>query len=79
MNTRQLDNFLGKKLEALRVRKNWSIEKLAIDIGISAYQMQRYEQGVRIAASLLYRLAKLFDIPVNYFLRPLHEVNGLSK
>jgi CheY-like chemotaxis protein len=78
MNTRPLDSFLGQKLKVLRIKKDWSIEKLAADLSIPAYQVKHYENGERIAASLIYKLAKLFAIPVSDFFDGFEQKSGLQ-
>ena len=42
--------------------------KLADALGLTFQQVQKYERGTnRISASRLYDLARVFDVPVDYF------------
>lgn len=63
-----LDHFLGKKLRSFRVKMKWPLKILASKLNISIQQIQRYEQGTnKISASLLYEIAKIFNVPVSCF------------
>jgi CheY-like chemotaxis protein/DNA-binding XRE family transcriptional regulator len=63
-----LDHFLGKKLRSFRVKMKWPLKTLAVKLGVSIQQVQRYEQGTnKISASLLYEIAKAFNMPLASF------------
>jgi transcriptional regulator with XRE-family HTH domain len=51
-----------------------SQERLAKSIGITFQQIQKYERGTnRIVASRLHDLARVLDVPVNYFFSDMNE------
>lgn len=64
----QLDIFIGQKLKFLRTQLDWPLKILAEKLDVSLQQLQKYEQGTcKVSASLLYRLAQLFQIPTDSF------------
>lgn len=64
----KLDKFLGQKVRSFRSKMKWPLKKLASELNISIQQMQRYEQAVnKISASLLYKIAEIFGIPITCF------------
>ena len=69
-----LDVLLGERLKDLRVRAGLSQSELGERVGISFQQIQKYERGQsRISASLLFRLAEMFDVQVQHFYQGLSE------
>ncbi len=63
-----LDKHIGKKIRAFRLKMKWPLKILASELKVSIQQVQRYEQGVnKISASLLYELAKTFQISITNF------------
>ncbi len=63
-----IDVHVGARLRVRRTLSGMSQTTLGDAIGVSFQQMQKYERGTnRISASRLYDLARLLDVPVEYF------------
>ena len=57
---------LGKNLQKLRLSKNWSQEDMAKILKVSQACVAKYEKGnIKISLSNLYRVSKLFNVPIN--------------
>lgn len=68
LNINELDLYLGKRIKVFRIKMCWSLKTLAMKLGISVQQLQRYETGVnKISASLLYMIAHEFKTDVAFF------------
>lgn len=64
----EIDKLVGQRLVQIRTERQWTQEQLASAIGVSFQQIQKYEKGRnRVAASRLYEIADIFDVPVGYF------------
>lgn len=62
------DKFAGAILKNLRVSRKVSQEKLAVAIGVTFQQVQKYETGYnRITVSRLHRICKFFNVSPNEF------------
>jgi transcriptional regulator with XRE-family HTH domain len=58
----------GKKLRALRMAKNMSQEKLALEAGLDRTYIPSIEQGKRnVSIEVIAKLAKALDIPMTDF------------
>lgn len=65
----ELDKVLGQKLKNLRYQHNLSQNNIAKLLGVSAQQIQKYENGTnRLSLSSFIVLAKELKINVNEFL-----------
>jgi len=63
-----IDKRLGERVRARRLEIGMSQEALAGALGITFQQVQKYEKGVnRIAASRLWDIAAILDLPVALF------------
>lgn len=63
-----LDKMIGANIRALRMRAGLSQAALGERIGVTFQQMQKYERGAnRIAASQLFRVSQVLDVPIEYF------------
>lgn len=61
-----VDAWLGQRVRARRVEISMTQERLAELLGITFQQVQKYERGVnRIAASRLYEICKVLDVPAS--------------
>lgn len=70
-----VDLNAGAILYAYRCWRGLSQEKLAAEIGMSYQQIQKYETGkCRMAASTLYKIARVLDMSVNEFFSGLDGV-----
>ena len=71
-----IDVHVGGRLRLRRLAVGLSQERLAKSIGITFQQIQKYERGTnRIVASRLHDLARVLDVPVNYFFTEMNEVD----
>ncbi len=88
LNINELDVYLGKRVKAFRSKLRWLLRTLAMKLGISIQQLQRYETGMnKISASLLYTIAHEFKTDVSFFyegyqgrpkgLPPLHSPSNI--
>ena len=65
---RSVDRHVGANLRRLRQEKSLTQQLLAARMAISYQQLQKYEQGTnRIAASTLYELSWILDVPITAF------------
>ncbi len=65
---RPVDVHVGSRLLSRRKMLGISQVKLGAAIELSFQQVQKYERGTdRIAASRLYQLGNVLDVPVSYF------------
>lgn len=66
---KSLDAFIGERVKARRLDLGMSQDKLGTCLGITFQQVQKYEKGVnRISASMLYTIATVLGVKVNYFI-----------
>lgn len=62
------DVAVGARLRQRRLQMGLTQEKLGTMLGLTFQQVQKYERGVnRIAASRLFDIAKLLEVPLTYF------------
>jgi len=69
-NTRndKLEVLIGRNLRRARERRKLSQTKLGDAFGITFQQIQKYESGKnRISASLLFRAARVLNVPLSHF------------
>jgi transcriptional regulator with XRE-family HTH domain len=63
-----IDVHVGNRVRLRRILLNISQEKLAEQLDLTFQQVQKYEKGSnRISASRLYRIAKILQVPVQFF------------
>jgi transcriptional regulator with XRE-family HTH domain len=59
------DIEVGRRVRALRLKKEMSQGKLADALGLTFQQVQKYEKGAnRIGAGRLQRIAEIFGVPI---------------
>jgi len=69
-----VDVLVGRRVRERRTLEGMSQMAVAINLGLSFQQLQKYEKGTnRISASRLYELAQLLDVPVSYFYEGMEE------
>lgn len=69
-----VDVHVGKKLKQARTLRRFSQTDVAQHLGLSFQQIQKYEIGSnRIAASRLFELAQILEVPTSYFFEGLHD------
>jgi cobalamin biosynthesis protein CbiG len=68
IQTIALDAWVGRRL---RIRQEWlgvSDQELCVALRIDCDEISAYQSGKkRIGANRLFRVAKLLDVPLNYF------------
>lgn len=75
----QIDIHIGKRLKRRRGLMGLSQQKLAISIGLTFQQIQKYEKGVnRISASRLYQLSHILNVPPAYFFDGISSVDDVT-
>jgi transcriptional regulator with XRE-family HTH domain len=68
----RVDAHVGARVKLRRKLLGWSQTQLANALGVAFQQVQKYERGTnRIAASTLYQIAMLFDVPIGFFFEGL--------
>ncbi|GAA0554214.1 transcriptional regulator with XRE-family HTH domain [Rhizomicrobium palustre] len=68
--TSDTDVLIGSRLRLWRRTMDVDACALAAKIGITYQQLQKYEKGMnRISASRLFTIAKVLDVPIEYFYR----------
>lgn len=71
-NNRGIDEIIGANCKSLRLEAGCSQEHLAGALGVTYQQIQKYETGRnRIAASTLYCMAGILEVPVSAFFEGL--------
>lgn len=64
-----MNNILGKRIRILREEKDLQQKKLADDLGISRYQLSRYEGGQSNPdPELIARISNYFNVTTDYLL-----------
>ena len=62
------DVEIGRKIRALRLQRGLSQTSLAVGIGLTFQQVQKYEKGTnRVSAGRLQKIADMLDTPVTFF------------
>ncbi len=63
-----VDLHVGARVWQRRKMLGMTQAKLADALGLTFQQVQKYERGTnRISASRLYRLSRVFDVPIEHF------------
>ncbi|MEM9698482.1 MAG: helix-turn-helix transcriptional regulator [Pseudomonadota bacterium] len=69
-----VDLHVGRKLKQIRTLRRLSQTDVARKLNLSFQQIQKYEIGSnRIAASRLFELAQILQVPPAYFFEGLHD------
>ena len=69
-----VDVHVGKKLKQIRTLRRMSQTDVAKRLNLSFQQIQKYEIGSnRIAASRLFELSRILDVPTSYFFEGIAE------
>ncbi|MEM6304873.1 MAG: helix-turn-helix transcriptional regulator [Pseudomonadota bacterium] len=72
-----VDVHVGRKLKEIRTLRRLSQTDVARKLDLSFQQIQKYEIGSnRVAASRLYELAQILDVPPSFFFDGLHDNNN---
>ncbi len=69
-----VDVHVGRKLKQIRTLRRLSQTDIARKLDLSFQQIQKYEIGSnRVAASRLFELSQILDVPPSYFFDGLHD------
>ncbi|WP_299688724.1 helix-turn-helix transcriptional regulator [uncultured Tateyamaria sp.] len=75
-----VDIHVGKRLKQIRTLRRMSQTDVAKKLNLSFQQIQKYEIGSnRIAASRLFELSRILDVPTSYFFEGVAEVESLPR
>lgn len=73
----QIDNFIGKKIQELRLASGLSRQQLGDKIEVTHQQLQKYEKGInRVSAGRLAVIAKFLNKPVSYFYEGIEPIES---
>ena len=65
-----IDEYVGRRLQLLRLSRQMSVERLAQVVGATPAQIEEYEAGAtRISADKLLRIAATLNKSVDYFFK----------
>ncbi len=71
-----VDVHVGKRLKQIRTLRRMSQTDVAKRLNLSFQQIQKYEIGSnRVAASRLFELSRILDVPTSYFFEGLSDDN----
>ncbi len=76
-----MSHIIGQNIKQLRELHHMTQEDIAIKLGISYQQVQKYEAGKnRISIESLMVLKQLYDVPYDFFLRQKkHHPNSIEE
>ncbi|MBY5934499.1 helix-turn-helix domain-containing protein [Tateyamaria omphalii] len=75
-----VDIHVGKRLKQIRTLRRMSQTDVAKRLNLSFQQIQKYEIGSnRIAASRLFELSRILDVPTSYFFEGLAEAEATPR
>lgn len=75
-----VDVHVGKKLKQIRTLRRMSQTDVAKRLNLSFQQIQKYEIGSnRVAASRLFELSRILDVPTSYFFEGLDESDAMIR
>lgn len=68
VETSIIDRYIGKQMRLFRMKRDLSTQALAMSLNISVENYELAESGLRrLAASDLFIMKRLFDLPLSYF------------
>lgn len=74
-----VDVHVGKRLKQIRTLRRMSQTDVARKLDLSFQQIQKYEIGSnRIAASRLFELSRILDVPTSYFFEGIAEPDAAN-
>lgn len=78
----KLKKIVGKKLKAIRLKSDMTIQELASESNVSSNMISRIERGLTIpSVEILMKLAAVFEKSINYFVEEVsttHEIVSTS-
>ena len=74
-----VDVHVGKRLKQIRTLRRMSQTDVAKRLDLSFQQIQKYEIGSnRVAASRLFELSRILDVPTSYFFEGIVEPDAAA-
>jgi transcriptional regulator with XRE-family HTH domain len=74
LNINKQDIHIGHSIRDMRKKVRWSMKILANHLNISVQQLHKYETAYnKISASLLYKIARVFEVPIERFFRNIEN------
>lgn len=74
----KLKKIVGKKLKAIRLKSDMTIQVLAERSKVSSNMISRVERGLTIpSVEILMKLAAVFDKSINYFIEEISTTNEI--
>jgi transcriptional regulator with XRE-family HTH domain len=74
--TGPIDKYFGDRLRPQRVMMKMSQEELAVKLGVSFQQIQKYEKGInRLSAATMVSVAEILDVDIGYFYDEIPKTN----
>lgn len=74
--TNEIDRYIGNRLKLRRIMMGLTQEKLAEAFGVTAQQVQKYENGInRMGGSRLLQASQTLKTPVQYFFEGLETLD----
>ena len=74
----KIKRIVGRKLKAIRLKNDFTIQELALKSKVSSNMISRIERGLTIpSVEILMKIARVFDKSINYFVEEVtatHEV-----
>jgi transcriptional regulator with XRE-family HTH domain len=62
------DVEVGRRIRVRRLERQMSQTELAVQLGVTFQQVQKYEKGVnRVGAARLQRIADALEVPISFF------------
>ncbi|PLY03156.1 MAG: XRE family transcriptional regulator [Desulfuromonas sp.] len=72
----RIKKIVGKKLKAIRLKSDMTIQELADLSNVSSNMISRIERGLTIpSVEILMKLAEVFDKSINYFVEEVKATN----
>jgi transcriptional regulator with XRE-family HTH domain len=72
-----VDAHVGSRVRLRRMLIGMSQERLGESMGLTFQQVQKYEKGVnRIGASRLFQIARVLDVPIQFFFEEAPHIDG---
>ncbi len=72
-----VDTHVGSRVRLRRMLLGMSQERLGESMGLTFQQVQKYEKGVnRIGASRLFQIARILDVPIQFFFEEAPHIDG---
>ena len=69
-----IDRHIGDRIRIRRIQRGISQEQLAVALGLTFQQVQKYERGInRVAGARLFDLGFELDVPVGFFFDDMPE------